>query len=116
MRRECEIAVHEDNNVATIELHGDLTASAQKDMDDAFQKACGYNPRNILLKFGARSRINSTGIAIIINMVIDSRERGCKVYLTGMSQHFRKIFGMVGLTRYADIVESVEEIQAEEAD
>jgi hypothetical protein len=33
-----------------------------------------------------------------------------------MSQHFRKIFGMVGLTRYAEIVESVDEIWAEEAD
>lgn len=51
-----------------------------------------------------------------INLVIDSRERGCKVYLTGISKHFRKIFRLVGLTKYAEIVESVEEIQAEEVD
>jgi anti-anti-sigma regulatory factor len=43
-------------------------------------------------------------------------ERGCKVYLTGMSDHFRKVFGLVGLTKYAEILESVEEIQAEEPD
>jgi anti-anti-sigma factor len=116
MRRESSIKVSKDNGLVTIEVGGDLTASAQKDMDAAYQKACSHNPSSILLKFGARSRINSTGIAIIINLVIDSREKECKVYLTGMSQHFRKIFGMVGLTRYADIVESVEEIQAEEAD
>jgi anti-anti-sigma factor len=114
MRRECKIEVHEDKDIATIELHGDLTASAQKDMDDAFQEACGYNPSSILLKFGARNRINSTGIAIIINLVIDSQEHGCKVYLTGMSQHFRKIFGMVGLIKCAEIVESVDDIQAED--
>ena len=36
------------------------------------------------------------------------------MYLTGMSQHFRKIFGIVGLTRYAEIVESVEEIYTQE--
>jgi anti-anti-sigma factor len=113
MRRACKIAVHEDNDIDTIEIHDDLTASAQKDMDAAFQETCGRNPRNILLKFDTRSRINSTGIAIIINLVIDSREKDCKVYLTGMSQHFRKIFGMVGLTRYADIVESVDEIDTE---
>ncbi len=116
MRRESDIRVSKDNGLVTIEIGGDLTASTLKDMDTAFQEACGYNPSNILLKFGARSRINSTGIAIIINLVIDSREKECKVYLTGMSQHFRKIFQMVGLTRYADIVESAEEIQAEEAD
>ena len=33
-----------------------------------------------------------------------------KAYLTGMSQHFRKAFPLVGLTRYAEIVEPVEEI------
>ena len=116
MRRESSIRVSKDNGLVTIEVGGDLTASTQKDMDAAFQEACGYNPSNILLKFGGRSRINSTGIAIIINLVIDSREKECKVYLTGMSQHFRKIFSMVGLTRYAEIVESVDEIQIQEQD
>ena len=114
MWREANIRVSKDNGLVTIEVGGDLTTSAQKDMDAAYQKACSYNPSNILLKFGARSRINSTGIAIIINLVIDSRAKECKVYLTGMSQHFRKIFSMVGLTRYAEIVESVDEIQIQE--
>jgi len=110
MRRECTINVHEANNISTIEIHGDLTASAQKDMDASYQEICGGNPSSILVKFDDVSRINSAGIAILINLVIDSRGRGCKIYITGMSDHFRKIFGMVGLTRYADIVESVEDI------
>ena len=105
MRRQCNITVHEGNDTATIEIHGDLTASAMEDMDAAYQKACSHNPSSILLKFDEKSHINSTGIAIIINMVIDSRERGCKVYLTGMSRHFRKVFQLVGLTKYAEIVE-----------
>ena len=46
--------------------------------------------------------------------MIDSREQGCKVYLTGMSDHFRKIFGLVGLSKHAEIVESVAEIQDDE--
>ena len=52
-------------------------------------------------------------MAILLNLVIDSRRRGCKVYLTGMSDHFRKIFGLVGLTKYAAIVGSVAEIKNE---
>ncbi len=116
MRRQCSITVHEGSDTSTIEIHGDLTASAQKDMDAAYQKACGHNPSNIVLKFDDRSRINSTGIAIIINLVINSRDKGCKVYLTGMSRHFRKVFQLVGLTKYAEIVEFEEDIQAEESD
>ena len=49
MRRECKIKVREDNELATIEVVGDLTASAEKDMDAAYKEACGYNPKNILL-------------------------------------------------------------------
>lgn len=112
MRREYTIKVNEANDTAIIEILGDLTESALKDIDAARQKACSHNPSSILVKFDGRSRLNSTGIALLINLVIDSRERGCKVYLTGMSPHFRKIFGMVGLTRYAEIVESEEEIRA----
>ena len=55
MRRESRIKVHEGTNAVTIDIQGDLTASAQKDMDAAYQEACGYNPSNILLKFGGKS-------------------------------------------------------------
>ena len=110
MRRQCNIEVHEGSDTATIEIHGHLTASAMDDMDAAYQRACEHNPGNIVLKFHEDGRINSTGIAIIINLVIDSRERGCKVYLTGMSRHFHKVFQLVGLPGYAEIVESEEEI------
>jgi len=109
MRREYNITVH-SNDTTTIEIHGDLTASAIDDMDAAYQEACSNNPSSILLKFHEKGHINSTGIAVIINLVIDSRERGCKVYLTGMSRHFRKVFHLVGLTKYAEIVESEDDI------
>ena len=115
MRRECDITFH-SNDITTIDIHGGLTASAMEEMDTAFQKACEGNPSNIVLKFNEGGRINSTGIAIIINLMIDSRERGCRVYLTGMSRHFQKVFQLVGLNKYAEIVGSVDGIQAEEAD
>ena len=116
MRRECTIKVTEYNGIPTIEIHGDLSADAQRDMDTVQREVCNRNSSQILVKFDGRSRVNSAGIAILLNLVIDSRGRGCKVYLTGMLDHFRKIFRMVGLTRYAEIVESVDEIAAEEAD
>ena len=115
MRRKCNIEVHEGSDTATIEIHGDLTASAMDDMDAAYQRAYEHKPGNIMLKFDEKSRINSTGIAIIINLVIDSRERGCKVFFTGMSQHFQKVFHLVGLTKYAEIVESEEDIKSEQS-
>jgi anti-anti-sigma factor len=110
MHRECKINVHEDNELVTIEILGDLTASAEKAVDDAYQKACVCNPKNILLKFDGKSRINSAGIATIINMVTESQEKDCEIFVTGLSKHFRKIFELVGLTKYTTIVDSEGEV------
>jgi len=110
MRRECKIKVYEDAGLATIEVLGDLTATAEKDMDAAYYKAREDEPKKILLKFDDKSRINSAGIAIVINLVIESKENNCEVYITGVSKHFRKIFELVGLTKFTTIVDSAEEV------
>jgi len=113
MRREPKIRVHEGTNAVTIEIQGDLTASAEKDMDAAYQEARGYNPSNIVLKFDDRSRINSSGLAIVTNLVIESREKGCRIFVSALSRHYRGIFEMTGLTKYITIIESEDEIPAE---
>jgi anti-anti-sigma factor len=95
----------------TIEVLGDLTASAEKVMADAYHKACGYNAQNILLKLDGKSRINSAGIAILINVVIESQEKKYQIFITGISKHYRKIFELVGLTKYTTIVDSEEEVR-----
>ena len=112
MRRECNIEVRENKNkdYVMIEVVGDLTATAEKDMDAAYKKARSYNPKSILLKFDGKSRINSAGIAIVINLVIESKENDRPVYIIGVSKHFRKILELVGLARFTTIVDSVEEV------
>ena len=110
MRRECNIEARERNGVAIIDILGDLTLSADRDMEAAYKKACGGNPRKILLKFDGKSRVNSGGIALVINLVIAGQEDDCEVLIAGVSKHYRKIFELVGLTKYTTIAESEEEV------
>jgi len=104
------INVRGDDKLAVIEIIGDLTASAEKDMETAYKTASEYKSKNILLKFDGKGRINSAGIASVINLVIESQEKQVKIYISGVSKHFRKIFELVGLTKYTTIVESEEEV------
>ena len=104
------IEVKANGDFTTIEVVGDLTASSQESMNHAFQKACSYDARNMIIKFDGKSRINSAGIALIISLVIESQDSDYKIFLTGVSRHFRKIFELVGLTKYTTIVESEQEI------
>ena len=110
MRRECTIRVREGNDLVAIEILGDLTASAEEAMQAAYQEVSGHNVENLLIEFDGKSRINSAGIAIMINLVIESQEKGHRVYIAGVPKHFRKIFELVGLTKYTHIVDSEDEV------
>ncbi|MEK7395370.1 MAG: STAS domain-containing protein [Candidatus Poribacteria bacterium] len=111
MQRDCTINTYESDNMAIISILGDLTSSVEESMKEAYKKACGYKTDKIIFKFDGKSRINSTGIAIMIDIVIQSQEENRKIFITGVSKHFHKIFDLVGLSRYTTIVESEEEVK-----
>ena len=110
MHQEYTVKAHEDRDLVTIEIAGCLTASAEKAMDEAYQVACAHNPKNILLRFDGKNRINSVIIASVINLVIGNQEEGRRIFATGLSKHSRKVFQLAGLTRYTTIVESEQDI------
>ena len=49
-----------------------------------------------------------SSIAILIGIAAESRKTNQVIRMTGLSEHFQKIFGMVGLTRYAEVFPSEE--------
>ena len=65
------------------------------------------NPR-ILLKIDPDAYINSGGISLLIQFLSESRENSQQVGITGVSDHFKKIFRMVGITKFADIYDDVD--------
>ena len=57
----------------------------------------------ILLDFSGVDYINSSGIALVIQLLIEASNSGQKVYAFGLSAHFTKVFTMVGITKYANL-------------
>ena len=57
----------------------------------------------VLLDFTKVDYINSSGIALVIQVLIEASNSGQKVNAFGLSQHFTKVFTMVGITKYASI-------------
>ena len=45
---------------------------------------------------------------MLIQILAQSKRNNQNIAITGVSDHFKKIFGMVGITKFADIHESVE--------
>lgn len=100
---ELSVSTRVVNNVAIVDLEGDVTTFAETKINAAYQELSAQGARQILLNFRQNDYINSAGIAILIGIVTEVNRNDQKLAFSGLSQHFQKIFRMVGLSQYADI-------------
>lgn len=108
MEQQNEIALETIGNITLFDIKGDVTALSEPFLNDAYQKALDQGVSKILLKFKKDAYINSGGIALLIQILAESKKNNQKTTITGLSDHFKKIFNMVGITKFADIHDSVE--------
>ena len=103
MNRDIEVVIRKSGNTSILGIKGDLTANTGRIVEEAYQQVSTSGAEKILLAFNGDNYINSAGIAVLITITAESREKGQTVRVTGLSEHFRKIFEMVGLTKYLTI-------------
>jgi len=103
MSKELKISTDTRGDVYLISIGGDVTAVTGAAVEKAYHEACDGMLKKILLVFDGENYINSGGIAILIGIVAESRKKEQTIRMTGLSDHFQKIFKMVGLTKYAEV-------------
>ena len=103
MTDEIQVTVRFEKGATIIDLAGDVTTFAEEAINQAYQDASSDGAHNIIFKFRESDYINSAGIAILIGILTEARKRDQRLLMTGLSNHFQKIFRMVGLTQYADL-------------
>jgi len=108
MSNNIEVSTRNRGDVAIIDIAGDVTAMTGEPIEEAYQELSAGGATKILLAFAKECYINSGGIAILIGIVSESGDNDQVIRMTGLSDHFCKIFDMVGLTRYSDIFPSEE--------
>lgn len=87
--------------VAVIAFTGDIASTSKDAVMDAYH-AVGAGVKKVLLDFRNAEYINSSGIAIIIQMLLEAHKSGNRtVGIFGLSPHFTKVFTMVGVAKYA---------------
>lgn len=95
--------------VVIIDLIGDVTNQGQQAIQSAYAAALQDQPQKIFFNFGNTEYINTSGIAILISIVMEAAKAGRRIGLFGMSSHYRKVFELVRLPLYADVYQSEDE-------
>ena len=102
------IIVEQYDTVTLFDIQGDITHSSEPFLNEAFQNGNRQKHHRVLLKIDKDAYINSGGISVLIQFLAKTHQNSQQVGITGVSAHFRKIFKMVGITKFADIYDSAE--------
>jgi len=89
--------------VAVLRFEGDIASTSKDAVLGAYQALPKDTTKIVLLDFTKVDYINSSGIALVIQLMIEASNAGQKVYAFGLSPHFTKVFTMVGITKYAGL-------------
>ncbi len=103
MNEELQATVRELPTATAIDLAGDVTSFADARLHSSFAAASAHGRKYIILNFAAVDYINSAGIAAVIAILAEARQHAQQLLIVGLNDHYRKIFRMVGVARYAEI-------------
>ncbi len=110
MEQKNEIKLERQNDITIMQIQGDITAHSEPFINEAYRglNDLGEIPK-ILLQFEEDAYINSGGIAILIQILAQTQKNRQLVGITGLSEHFKKIFDMVGITKFARVYDGMAE-------
>ena len=96
-------------DITFLDIRGDVTILSESFLNDAYADANSQGASKILLKFEETAYINSGGISVLIQLLAKTDQNKQQIGITGLSDHFKKIFNMVGITKFAKIYDSRED-------
>jgi anti-anti-sigma factor len=103
--RELEAAVRRGDGAPVLDLIGDIDSSAERALQVAWDDAAAGTDA-VILEFSRTAYINSTGIALIVQLLANARARGITLTARGLSAHYREIFEITRLSDFMRITDA----------
>ena len=86
------------NGIASIiDIQGELTAFAEKQLMKTYTEASPPGTRAILLNFSGLEYMNSSGIGLLVTLLIRVNRQKQRLLAYGLSDHYRHIFRLTSL-------------------
>ena len=92
------IVVRNANAAACIlDIQGEVTGFAENALMDAYTQASTGGARAIILNFGGLEYMNSSGIGLLVTLLIRANRQKQRLMVYGLSDHYRQIFELTRL-------------------
>ena len=93
------MSVRKAPQAGIIDIQGEVTASAETALMEAYAEASNGNTRTLLLNFSRLEYMNSSGIGLVVTLLIRVNRHAPRQRLLayGLSDHYKQIFELTRL-------------------
>ena len=91
---------------AVVRIRGELTGATEAPLMDAYARASDPMTRTIILDFTDLDYMNSTGIGLLVTLVVRAQRQRQRIVAFGLSEHYRQILSLTRLDEAIVVVES----------
>lgn len=92
-----------NEKISVIVVEGEVTQTAEKDLMDAYEEAVSKKTRTIILNFTNLEYMNSSGIGLLVTLLVRANRHRQKMLACGLSEHYRQIFELTRLDEAIEI-------------
>jgi len=94
-----EVLAANGRPVTILRFTGDISSTSRDTVLGTYEGVVKSRP--VLIDFSKVEYINSSGIALVIQMLMEASKSDQTIAAFGLTPHFQKVFTMVGITKYA---------------
>jgi len=95
-----------------LDIHGEINAYAEDALMEAYTQASSNSASNIILNFSDLEYMNSSGIGLLVTLLIRVQRHKQRLMAFGLTDHYRQIFELTRLNEAIVIYESEAEALA----
>jgi anti-sigma B factor antagonist len=95
-----------------LDIQGEINAFAEKDLMTAYTQASERGAQNIILNFEKLEYMNSSGIGLLITLLIRCNRQKQRLVAIHLTDHYRQIFELTRLNEAIKIYENEAEALA----
>lgn len=97
-----------NDRASVIDIKGEVTGFAENALMDAYTQASSEDSNAIILNFSELEYMNSSGIGLLVTLLIRVQRHKQKLMAYGLNDHYKQIFELTRLNEAITIYPSEE--------
>ncbi len=85
------------SQVAVIDVSGQVTGAAETPLMNVYEEATRSGVRTVVLNFSNLDYMNSSGIGLLVTLLIRVNRQKQRMFTYGLSDHYQQIFQLTRL-------------------